>query len=204
MKWWERMAHAFSGEDLQGFVRDRLENDPAARNALFESLRNLSNALDDSVVPALADLTAEYLREHKPADAFFRGVQRVLSDLTAGEFESLRDLMVAVAAIPVSKRTITLSQHGDPKLVHYSTSHRREPIGSFGPHTQRIFHLLKVNGLGADFQGGSFGAQPGPKSIALALETIRRLSTLLAPSNLRTVNDCNAAMSEDDQGATEV
>jgi hypothetical protein len=96
-KWWDALS-AKLGPGVSHEVEDRVMHErvtgqePVAGKVIAASVRTLLEGLDDALVPALAALAAEYLRERKPADDFFRAVARTLADLDKVGLTDLRSV----------------------------------------------------------------------------------------------------------------
>ena len=88
---WVRLQVDDSAQ-AEAILLDRI-NDDACKEAVFEAFRALRDAIDDAVVPAIAKLTAVYTTEKLRPDSFFRGLCRVLVDLSNEDFLRLRLLL---------------------------------------------------------------------------------------------------------------
>ncbi|OJH33994.1 hypothetical protein BON30_45935 [Cystobacter ferrugineus] len=171
--------------------------EPLFQEVVLENLRSLDEALDDAVVPALARLMRMYVTESRRADAFFRGVRRLLSDLTGDEYADLCSLI---------RWAVELASYGNQDVVELEYVMRdgataptllgrqsgptppgfvvgkpppSETMGEM-PSAQRLFHLLRVNGLG--FEGSSVGPFPGagpPSRIVFHRDVVVRMQKVL-------------------------
>ncbi len=169
--------------------------DPLIQELVIEGLRAVDEVLADAVVPVLARLTREYVSNARGADWFFRGVRRVLSDLTNEEFEALRSIVQRVVAvgIPTAADPLRLEHHeGHPSKPEGLTCNWTEEPEDGGkaswagrkilgdaPHARRLFYLLKANGLGEDAPTGGFTSTGGPGVVYVPREVIDRLWVLL-------------------------
>jgi hypothetical protein len=128
---WAAWVHAYfnAADDVDpALVEAELHakgQDPLIQDVVLEGARALDEALADVTVPALARLTREYVSGGKPADAFFRGVRRVLADLSVAEFETLRGFIDRLLALDVAEvqptvqvEYIALDGAPDPQLYY--------------------------------------------------------------------------------------
>ncbi len=75
-----------------------LLRDPRVRRVILESVRTALESVADEVLSAIAALMREYERAGKEPDAAFRGLCRVLQELSAEEYASLRGLFQRASA----------------------------------------------------------------------------------------------------------
>lgn len=201
-RWAEAMFS--SPEEASAFEQDyklRAEN-PDFQQLIVEGLRAIDDAIDEAVVPALGRLMGEFLTS-KP-DAFFRGVRRLLSDLTSGELFELEQLLQALrhpaTAARIGRQTTlccrSVPGRSDQSQGDYvvsctyplppeeararSLANDRLDLGQF-PSAIRLFHLLKVNGLASEPLGGGmvFGTATGPHVADLNLAVAQRLARVM-------------------------
>jgi hypothetical protein len=192
-QWWDWVTMVDApDETVRAEIEAHLDN-PDAQEAIYSSLKEVLDCTNSEVLKPLAMLTREYVREDKAPDAFFRGVTRVLADLTRGELKALR-LLVRLAA-DVEKRLDPGMLAVDLYLTRLEKSrdeteyvHHREiappkltltPLRPSVPGAERLFHLLKSNGLGSDQPSGMWDVQTGPSSLLLDRRTLTRLVALL-------------------------
>jgi hypothetical protein len=159
-----------------------------------ESARAIAECLSPSVVPVMGKMTHQYKTENRKVDGFFRGVRRLLTDLTDDEVRDLRTLMrlAADAKLPehhevIELNFINLPPSQKPQLAYLRPSetaaekqtgmHQREALGDV-PHALRLFQLLKTNDLGRDEASGA-NRLTGPQAVVLRRETVNRLLRLL-------------------------
>jgi hypothetical protein len=164
--------------------------DPAVQELVLESARALAEALADSVVPVMARLTRLYITNERPADGFFRGVRRLLTDLTEPEFRDFRAVLEITAAAlsePVSTDLIELrveppaAAGGRPQLqlIYVTTDYGSRTMSDgrtigFAPDAAvRIFQLLRTHTLGHPGAGPTGAALP--TSVLLERAVVRRL-----------------------------
>ena len=100
--WWEKIiqqyqihAHSESEQDVEQRLHNLGERDSSLR-VLSQSTKYLLESIDDSVLPPLAMLTAEYLATDKNPDRFFRGMCRSLSDMDFTDLQGLRTLLSSI------------------------------------------------------------------------------------------------------------
>jgi hypothetical protein len=162
-------------------------SDPIVQQLVIEAARLIGEALVDAVVPAMARLTRAYAAERRPADAFFRGMRRVLTDLSEQEFRDLRALLEAAHPPVEVDNTAWLELEVEfetgattgPAALKCSAAipsggqfegRGGERVGRAPPSASRLFQLLQVNSL----------AQPGtarwgatlPASILIEVATL--------------------------------
>jgi hypothetical protein len=189
-QWWQHVAKNVPPDDLSDIVEHQIHQDPRKKSAILESLRALSQALDDAVIPALAALTAEYLREGKSPDAFFRGTARLLTDISAEELNSLRSFVRAL---------IEAEYKGPSFEVHYlptgydgkdivrlklpNPDEKGQPmyevLKATMPYGLRLFSLLKTQHLGRDNLSGFYDVASGPQVLWIERDVVYRLGGLL-------------------------
>jgi len=160
---------------------------------IIESARVIAEALADSVVPPMGRLTRRYQAEGRKADAFFRGMRRVLTDLGEDEFRVLQDLVARVVSAPFNdaapwvKLIVSPGSTGDRFVLQLSAkrtaieagTHLDGPpvhLGDVSQSVGTIFHLLEVYGLAARLLG---------MSIMLDFNNLRRMNDVCAPRPTR-------------------
>lgn len=169
-EWWDCVVRMYEGrhieetkDDIESRLHD-LDSRDRALKVISHSHKSLMDAIDDSVLPALAAITAEYIALDRGPDGFYRGVCRTLCDLSFEEFEDLKKLTISVenviddlereygsiAAIGLKFggeiegiKADGISENGKP------TSSRT--ISQVG-HFMRLMHLIRSNGLGSEYQ----------------------------------------------------
>ncbi len=209
---WEKLLEEYlagSAEDPE-LVEARLQaeaEDPIVQELVVETARAMGEALTDSVVPVLSRLLREYRSDRRKADSFFRGMRRLLSDVDEEEFSSLREFVVLVADLDVTKTQPSVELNFLPvdqnivqrlapglarrlsylrarteeeRKVSASPLNARIEIERHLPHLLRLFQLLKVNGLANDARSGGVGAVSGPEVVVFASGTVQRMRDLLA------------------------
>jgi hypothetical protein len=167
-------------EDIEARLHAELLTDPHLAQTVWSAVRAVLEVLDDSVVPTLGALAAEYREQKKPADSFFRGVAGILAGLSADEFVALKELVAACDRF---------EKDGDPRIVHANPDTGKlmipdgnsgwDEVGQVSPHTEALFRLLKAQGLAAEAAAGSFGEQSGPDYLCIRRDTVLRLMRIL-------------------------
>jgi hypothetical protein len=127
-----RLQAAVENADVQG--------------AVLEAVRGLDEALSDVAIPALARLLRLYTMGTKPADAFFRGVRRVLQELNPDAFNEL------VAAL----RTFRDAPPSEVREIRADTA----PFNT--PNMPDLIGLLNANRLSHDPTAGGMASATGP------------------------------------------
>jgi hypothetical protein len=152
VKAYRRMSRCEADREL----REHVERE-SCKEAIFEAFKYLRDALDDSVVESIARLTAEYSRSDRKPDGFFRGLSRVLADLSGDEFLSVRMLFrEGLRNVPTGSPTpeeVEFGERpGDGQLILRTgpDGDAQIPLGASITEAKRFFSLLKVNGLAAD------------------------------------------------------
>lgn len=160
--------------------------EPKFRRVLVETVRAKLEALADEVTPALAMLMREYERTGKEPDWFFRGLCRVLQDLSREEFAELlaflgtlaralandRDAAwVTVAAVDRNAKVVIPLPGGT--VNSYSTLTHIE----VGPHTNRLLRLMAASGF------GTVGQETAELRWRVEQELLLRVHRLLDPAS---------------------
>jgi len=142
---------------------DRARNAPGFETIMFETYRNLAQAVDDAVVPALGMLAGEYDFGGKQADAFFRATGRLLCDLDAEGFNALRRIL---------REELT-------RCERENNESREIFVAGEDPYMPLLQHLLSAPGLNAPGKGGT--SVDGFPAVRVGRETARRLQRLIDP-----------------------
>lgn len=172
-------------------------DNPEVQEAVIEGARAVEDALDDIVVPALARLTRIYVSNGIRVDPFFRGMRRLLCDVDDAEFRSLRAILQSVSSTDVISATggielqyLALEKGASPLVTYLreyppdvqkakATKNERVPLGQFSC-VLRLFHLMKVSGIGHEAPSGFWGSQSGAHVIILDVTTVERALGVLA------------------------
>jgi hypothetical protein len=161
--WWaavsERLGPDVRREVEERIMRERVRGkEPVAGKVIAQSVRLLLEGLDEAIVPVLAALASEYLREKKPADDFFRAFARTLADLDKQGLVDLRTVLDQCADFeaPGVELEPVFREKDLWVLVQAREEHedrapdaRRSSQFSLA-HGGRLITLLKRHGLGWD------------------------------------------------------
>lgn len=181
--WWESVVTASGStpEATAERIRARLD-EPAVGETILQAVRRLEDFVDDAAIPALGALTAEYLREDRKPDAFFRGTVRVLSDCDAVDIAALRYVVEVASGRSGSDRAlvvfgITIDPQARPfmRKGRDSSMNRHAYLDREGLDARRVIRLLENNGLADD------SPIHGGVAVELSADTIERLARVLAP-----------------------
>ena len=197
---------ALSPEDVEAKLGEA-GADPRAREAILEALRAASDALADVVVSPLARLVRTYALEKRGPDVFFRGMRRVLTDLSEDEFEALREFVRRAEGVrfsgehPSSLELLYWKTADDTDAQLHATRRWVEEVapkpgsrsttgGSSRPEQKmeriglgpidfavRLFNLLKVNGL-AETGLGVIGVSDSVQ-LLIDVQVLRRIRSVL-------------------------
>jgi len=176
-------------------------DDPLLRDLVVEDARAVAEALADPVIPVLARLTRAYQSEGKVADGFFRGMRRLLTDVTEAEFGALRDLVVSVMALPHPANTFTIellysAMEPDTTVQLHALCHVikiekaevptmvvgegqpvRFTLGVVLLDPLRIFSLIKRNDLGNE-TAGRWGV-PSSVNVLITMHALTRMHAVM-------------------------
>ncbi|HEY1693090.1 MAG TPA: hypothetical protein VGG39_13070 [Polyangiaceae bacterium] len=164
---------------------------PLSAEFVAEAARLIAEALADEVVPVMGRMVHLYESKGRAADGFFRGVRRVLTDVTSEEFHGLYEIMqftAAVLAEPFSADLIELRASepladGRPPGIELHFLASKDPqqhvrtLAAAPQCTSRIFRLLRGHMLGNP--GNDRIGPQLPTSLVLERETVGRLWALL-------------------------
>lgn len=138
-------------------IEARIRASEEVQDAVLAQVRRVLEGVDRRVVPALALIARPVIQGSAKADAFFRGFSRVLADLSADEYDILRDMMHTCMNSFVSPEPIwlgvdetrqailTARQPGDPD--HSEASRSREIMPGLWREAKRLTLLLTSNGI---------------------------------------------------------
>lgn len=170
--WWETLRSGVKGDtpgDVREEIEDRIE-EPHVHETVVESVRQVLDAHDPSVVPVIGKLSAEYYRAQRSPDGFFRGFSRMLADLSGEELRDFRRLMQALAKIDNDG----VRSLGALEVRRYSLEgglQLRVAPGAFIQYIEwidhpssfrRLCHLLKMHELADEMLRHSYKEQPNP------------------------------------------
>jgi len=182
--WWLSATAEFTPAEIHDIVSHRLEKDPNIRSAILESLRTLTQALDDAVIPVIGALTAEYIRLGRAADSFLRGFSRALSDMSSADLGYFRQLVTGLVKtsgwglVPIHCCYSSDAQPGvfsGDVCVLFQPDPAAEWYIDNPDAAVHLFRILTVNGIAHD-------AARGPHWMILDVATTFRLHLLLGGS----------------------
>jgi hypothetical protein len=174
-------------------VGRRAARDPAFRDRIHATLREVEASINIATARALGALAAEYAWPDPPRapDAFFRGTLRLLRSITAEELTMLQTMCEALGALDVPDNfegLILVERAGELTWERWDSGKpetQRIPVGPKSQHYLAIFDLLK-QGLGRDAAGGFYDMPSGPQVLVLPVENLRGLRKLLGPPSSGT------------------
>ncbi|WP_441291612.1 hypothetical protein ACSRUE_15160 [Sorangium sp. KYC3313] len=170
-----------TAEEVAGKLDAEAQQNPDFADAISRAVRALMDAPSERAAVALGVLVAEYGREEKSADAFFRGVVRLFSELDNAELDELTGVLewllatvkregVIVCAVDSKQGpdkkwaripwTISI-QVDDPEQPHLP--HQKSERATYEVHPangERLLHVLKWAGLAYEQASGGFGGSP--------------------------------------------
>lgn len=98
------LREAYARDDADADAIDEVlqerARDPVVAEAIFEAVKRFFDAPSAEAAPTLGRLLGEYIRDKREADHVFRGVARLLADLSTDEIRTLRALAQAVQTWP--------------------------------------------------------------------------------------------------------
>ncbi|MDC3957640.1 hypothetical protein KEG38_27525 [Polyangium jinanense] len=103
---WARDSEVTAAE-IAGILEARKE-DPNVADAIWRAVRALMDAPNDDAAVPLGVLAAEYARDKRAADSFFRGTVRLLAELSAQELRDLRRVVRWIIGTSDSANEVTL------------------------------------------------------------------------------------------------
>jgi hypothetical protein len=148
-------SDAMSTEEITKLINERAA-DPALQGVVLDHVRHLLDAVDDCVVPALGTLAAQYLCKGRPVDDYFRGLSRVLCDLSFREFRGLQSLANGLANLGWSTpiRVYLAPRQEDMSVIVRPASgpgsDDEPPVVQRVVSARRLIYLLKIQGLAED------------------------------------------------------
>jgi hypothetical protein len=192
----ERRCIAYS-EEL--FREDELPPtafaDEEMQELVVESARAIAEALTDAIVPAMARLTRSYAMHRFRADTFFRGMRRLLTDLSDLEFCELRTMLhTAYQSLPEGhapwvELELRGYRPGDECAQAVLVSavwprdgafQRKDGEGPFFPAPRtasRLFHVLQANGLAVP--GTHRAGITLPSSLLIEATSLQRIASAI-------------------------
>ncbi|WP_437631714.1 hypothetical protein [Sorangium sp. So ce854] len=171
-------------EEIAGQL-EAAKDDPNVADAIWRAVRGLMEAPNDAAAIPLGVLVAEYTREKRAADAFFRGVVRLLQELEASEFDELRKLLDWVTSTTKRAEVDLVARNGAVDAALDDFVHDVNVDGEPDKRTMtdavsdpgRMFGLLTANGLAVSLPGMRFDVSL--PEITLRRVTAQRLLRLL-------------------------
>lgn len=144
-------------------VLEAHKDEPHVAEAIWRAVRSLMEAPSDHAAIPLGVLAADYAREKRAADAFFRGSVRLLAELSAEEVAELHDLTRWTLAQSRGNRVdfiardleLTSPDRSTWKITPWTLDLRDRSAGSEAEmrfsgslsDAGRLLYLLKLNGL---------------------------------------------------------
>lgn len=184
-------AWAADGSTTREEIAGKLEaakDDPDIADAIWRAIRGLMDAPNDAAAVPLGVLAAEYAKEGRPADAFFRGCVRLLQELSEAEHAELRALLKWVTTATARESVDLVARRGaiDAAL----DQHVQEPGVDGRPEMRtdttavsdpaRLFDLLTANGLAVQLRHARFDVSLPEIMVRRSIAT--RLLTILGRS----------------------
>jgi hypothetical protein len=191
-------------EEIAARLEAKIDDEGNLGDAIWRVARAAFETTNPEVALPLAILLADYGFRGEPADAFFRGVVRLLTEASTRELRDLSGVLNWV--LRVTKRNNVLlhaiGQKEGPKGIWRAVPWKLElrvddpdqPELSHRGHGEgldlesdpvedgeRLVHLLKSSGLAYEYTGGMIGG--GVPQADLRRPTIERLSQLLRLGN---------------------
>lgn len=183
-KWWDALVTAPTagpGIDAEQ-IRSRL-SDPAVGETILQSVRRLDDFVHDGAIPPLGALAAEYLRDNRKPDRFFRSVSRALCDCEAEDLEVMRRVVAMAAQVATTHSVVTIyAVEREPQGASEVLGVRPDPPIPAAPPWEfltplcaSVVHILAANGVGES--QSVFGGN----AVALGAERVARLAAILGP-----------------------
>lgn len=152
---------------------------PWAHDVLVEGFRHLMDALDESVVPSVAALSAEYLEAKKPPDRWFRRVGNLLVEMDGEDVTGLATLLAFTnqgRQDPAEYPEAYILLSGDDLNAMFG---QRRNVGYHSnrfPGDQRLFSLISKAGLGSAGGNGDGAEGVGPTWLTILTADAQRLA----------------------------
>lgn len=174
-------------EEVAGRLEAR-RDDPDVADAVWRAVRGLMDAPNDAAAIPLGVLAADYARQGRKVDVFFRGTVRLLSELSAGEMVELRDLLVWVLRSTQREQVLILAYdkwmtEGERKQIPWriivkadEPEQARLVYDEHPTDGYRLLTLLTSNGLARDPRGSYYDTSPVEAEVERpAMERLVRL-----------------------------
>ncbi len=180
-----------TAEEVAGILEAHKE-DPNVADAIWRAVRALMDAPNDDAAVPLGVLAAEYARDKRPADAFFRGTTRLLTELSTAESRDLQRLVFWTLETAPDAQEVTLvafdrDATAGPDanawpvvpwrvLMFHSNTSLSAPDGILEELQEpvRLLSLLENTFLAFAGSLGWMGASP--RQVSIRLEVVRRLA----------------------------
>lgn len=185
-------------EEVAGLL-EAAKDDPNVADAIWRVVRGLMEAPTDVAAVPLGLLAAEYARDKRAADAFFRGTVRLLSDASEREIDELARILSWVAA-STRRREVVLTatdmeerdrtwhsipwrlyvrpdDPDQPELPHQGRDGADINYDPSPEDGERLLFLLKSAGLAYEQTSGGLGG--GVPQAVLRRAVVERLAALL-------------------------
>jgi hypothetical protein len=190
-----RILHESHEGDFDREIRDRAK-DPEFRNVMFHAFRQLRDALDDSVAPALAVLAKDYsVPSTRRIDPFFRGMGDLLRDLSATEYADLVTFIVDVASLvadPDEQHYVGVIQGRQGEVAAavmkpFAPYPRVAKNLTAATHGRRVIAMMLKHGLAENVPGGPAAISHGdpPHTVSFDVmgsfepETLKRILSVV-------------------------
>lgn len=192
-QWLEQMAVAME-KDSADAVQEQIEanlNKAWMRDGLLESFRTLMDAIDESSIPPLARLAAQYIGKGQAPDVHFRSAGRLLAELDSSDLHTLQDLLLLISRREECQKCINVqvdrfNRNDVPRARisyrrHDGSAHEAEVRLNLHERLARVFGLLKRFDLGHDNPAGFYEVDSGPHVLVIGGTVLKRLIALLPP-----------------------
>jgi hypothetical protein len=168
-------------QDGKSPLEQRLDIDFQFSELFHRALREVLSSVSPAAMRPLSRLLLTYVgRPEAAADEFFRGAAAVLSSFDAAQLDVLRDIASAATARPEAVPELRIHEG----RLTFKDTEESESLGmqpAVQTSLRRVFHRLKVEGLGFDNPAGFFDSVSGPDVLRMEREIARRLVTVLEP-----------------------
>jgi len=179
-----------TAEGVAGRLEARKE-DPDVADAVWRAVRGLMDAPNDAAAVPLGVLAADYAREKRKADVFFRGTVRLLSELSASEVGELQALLSWVLGSTQRQQVLLLARNktmvdNEIRQTPWQVTtvrdapERGELVYEEHPTDgDRLLTLLTANGLARDPRGSYLDFSPVEAEVErLVVERLVRLLSM--------------------------
>lgn len=147
--------------EVQGLIEAKIKESSEAKESVWSAAKAILDAISDEAAEVIGSITAEYIRDEKGPDPFFRGAVRVLADLSSADLELLRRIVALAVNKDYEGRFVGLTvsktgleargEHGGQALIDETLSGAMREI-------LRLFRLLNANDLGRESPSGQLYA----------------------------------------------